>query len=290
MPEFTTPQPIALTVELPVGELRLAAGERDTTTVEVQPVDPGLRADVAAAEGTRVELSDTRLLVKVPRSRRPLSPFSRGGAVLIEIALPAGSRVVAQLAAAGAHGAGRLGECRVTVGAGDIELEHTGPAELVTGAGAVRVGRVDGPLTVRTGTGRVSAGCVGGDVSVKNSNGVVELGTVAGEARIRSANGDIAVDRAAGAVDAKTANGAVRIGAAGAGAVAQTACGGIEVGIPEGVRAWLEVSTHFGRVRNELEGAPPPGAGEPTAEVRAQTAFGDITIRRAPAVAVEAPA
>ncbi len=290
MPEFTTPQPIVLAVELPVGELRVAAGERDTTTVEVRPNDPGHRPDVTAAEETRVEFTDTRLLVKAPKSRRGLGPLSRGGAVIVDVALPAGSSLVAHLAAAGAYASGRLGDTRVTVGAGDIDLEHTGAAELVTGAGAVRVGRVDGGLTARTGTGRVSAGRIAGAATIKNSNGATELGAVTGEVRIRSANGDIVVERAGGTVDAKTANGDVRIAAAGGGAVAHTACGAIEVGIPEGVRAWLEVSTHYGRVRNELEGAPPPASGETTAEVRAQTAFGDITIRRAPAVTVEVPA
>ena len=51
----------------------------------------------------------------------------------------------------------------------------------------------------------------------------------------------------------------------------------------EGVAAWLDLKTQFGRVQSNLEAATQPEAGEDTMEVRAETAFGDITINRAPA-------
>jgi hypothetical protein len=50
----------------------------------------------------------------------------------------------------------------------------------------------------------------------------------------------------------------------------------------EGVAAWLDLKTQFGRVQSNLEAATQPQVGEDTVEVRAQTAFGDITINRAP--------
>jgi hypothetical protein len=49
------------------------------------------------------------------------------------------------------------------------------------------------------------------------------------------------------------------------------------------VAAWLDLTTAFGTVRNELDTAEPPTADQDTIEVRARTAFGDITIRRAAA-------
>ena len=58
---FETPRPVLATIGLILGELRLIAGERDTTTVEVRPSDPTNKEDVQAAEKTRVECSGDRL-------------------------------------------------------------------------------------------------------------------------------------------------------------------------------------------------------------------------------------
>jgi hypothetical protein len=54
MPTFDTPQPISVTVELGVGDLRIVASDRTDTMVEVRPSDPAKKADVTAAEQTRV--------------------------------------------------------------------------------------------------------------------------------------------------------------------------------------------------------------------------------------------
>jgi len=55
MPVFDTPEPISVTVELGVGDLRVVAGDRADTVVEVRPSDPAKKGDVTAAEQTRVE-------------------------------------------------------------------------------------------------------------------------------------------------------------------------------------------------------------------------------------------
>ena len=49
---------------------------------------------------------------------------------------------------------------------------------------------------------------------------------------------------------------------------------------PTGSPAWLDLKTQFGNVANNLDAAAQPEAGEDTVEVRARTAFGDITINR----------
>ncbi len=95
------------------------------------------------------------------------------------------------------------------------------------------------------------------------------------------ANGDIVVDRARAAVVAKTANGDVRLGNVSVGAIeAETARGRIDIGVADGVAAWLDLKTSFGNVQNKLGAAAQPAAGEDTVQVRARTAFGDITVRR----------
>ncbi len=59
-----------------------------------------------------------------------------------------------------------------------------------------------------------------------------------------------------------------------------TACGQIDIGVLDGVAAWLDLSTSFGRVNNDLEDTDRPSAEEQTTEIRAHTAAGDINIRR----------
>ena len=49
MPTFDTPEPISVTVELGVGDLRIVASDRADTMVEVRPSDAAKKADVAAA-------------------------------------------------------------------------------------------------------------------------------------------------------------------------------------------------------------------------------------------------
>src|SRR5207302_1864023 len=87
---------------------------------------------------------------------------------------------------------------------------------------------------------------------------------VTGDLRVHAANGKIVVDRAEAAVAAKTANGDVRLGEVARGAVlAETALGKIEVGIRDGVTAWLDLNTSFGRVQSDLDDADRPRRDRP---------------------------
>ena len=49
---FDTPEPISATINVVVGDVRISAGDRDTTVVEVQPSDPSNDEDRKAAEQT----------------------------------------------------------------------------------------------------------------------------------------------------------------------------------------------------------------------------------------------
>lgn len=282
MPAFETPQPIRVTVELGIGVLRLTAGDRTDTVVEVRPSDPTDDSDVKVAEETRVDYGDGELHVTAPRIRT-LDFSRRSRSVDVSIELPAGSRVQAHVQCGDIHSTGPLGECRVKTGAGHVRLGDTGPLRLDTGAGHVAVGMVAGSADITTGTGRVRLQGVDGPVTVKNSNGDTEIGDVHGEARIRSANGDITVGRVTAPVDAKTSAGTIRVGEAVAGSfVLKTGYGDVEVGIADGTAAWLDVHTGFGRVRNTLsEAGPTPATARDKAEVHARTSFGDVSIRRA---------
>jgi hypothetical protein len=281
MPTFDTPEPISVTVELSMGELRIVASERTDTVVEVRPTNSSQKGDVSAAQQTRVEFADGKLLVKGPKGWRPLSFLGGRESIDVEIALPAGSELRGDAAAATVRTSGRLGDCRFKTAAGNMYVAETGPVQLKTSAGDITVEHASGDAELTTSSGSLRIDRVDGNAVLKNSNGDTRLGEITKDLRVSSANGSIAVERAGGTVVAKTANGNVRLAEVGGGAVqVDTARGGIEVGVIDGTAAWLDLKTQFGTVRNTLDAAGKPDAGEHTVEVRASTAFGDITISR----------
>jgi hypothetical protein len=284
MPTFDTPEPISVTVELGVGDLRIVASDRTDTQVEVRPSDAAKKADVAAAEQTRVEYDGGRLLIKAPRGWRQYTFRGGGESIDVQVELPAGSHLRGETGVAALRCSGRLGECRYKTGVGDIRLDQAGPVQLRTGVGDIIVERADGDAELTTGSGSLRIDRVGGAAVVKNSNGDTWIGEVAGDLRVNAGNGRISVDQASATVAARSANGDVRLGEVAHGTVlAQTALGKVEIGIRDGVAAWLDLNTRFGNVHNDLDAAERPESGEDAVEVRARTAFGDITIHRSSA-------
>ena len=282
MPTYDTPHPITATVELVVGDLRIVAADRTDTVVEVRPSDPGSDADVRAADQTRVEYADGLLLVKTPK-QRGLGLFGKPGSVDVTVDLPARSKVQVDSGAGGVRTTGTLGAGRVKSGAGDVQVDRVegGRLSLETGAGRVDVDTVAGRADISTGSGRLQVREIDGPAVLKNSNGDSWIGLVTGDLRINAANGDIAVDRAGGDVVASTANGGITVGAVTRGTVSlKTGFGEIEVGIPAGTAAKLDVSTSFGRIRNQLESTDGPQETDETVDLRARSSYGDIVIRR----------
>jgi hypothetical protein len=277
---FQTPRPVLATIGLTVGELRLVASERDTTTVEVRPSDPSNQEDVTVAEKTRVECSGERLQVTTPRSR---SWIGRGGGGSVEIAveLPAGSSVRFTGGMADVTCEGPLDDGWFKNGIGQIRVEQAEKLSVKSGAGDIEVGRVAGVAELGTGSGDVRAGELAGSAVVKNSNGDTWVGVAGSSLRLSGANGSLAVARAEADVVAKAANGDVRVGEIVAGTVVlETAVGDVEVGIPDGTAAYLDVSASAGRIDNLLEIGTAPDKSAPRVEVRARTALGNIVIRR----------
>ncbi|MCX4471620.1 DUF4097 domain-containing protein [Micromonospora sp. NBC_01655] len=281
MPNFETPEPISVTLELGVvGDVRIAASDRTDTVVEVRPSDETDESDVRAAQQVRVDYTNGTLRVTGPKARA--FDFSRKTrSVDVSIELPSGSQVSAEMQVGDVRCAGRLGECRLKTSAGNFWLERTGPLRLDTSAGHVTADGVTGNAEISTGSGKVQIGEVEGTAVVKNSNGETAIDAVTGDLRVRAANGDIHVERAGAGVDAKTSNGSIRLGEVVRGSVVLgTAMGNLDVGIAAGTAAWLEVNTAFGHVRNLLENATRPDEADETVEVRGRTSYGDITIHR----------
>ena len=282
MPTFATPEPISVSLELGVGDIQIVASERTDTVVEVSPSDAAKKSDVTAAAEARVDYAGGKLSIKASsKGWRGWSPRGGGESIDVRIELPAGSGVRGEAGVAALRATGRVGDCRFKTGVGEIRIEAAGAAVLTTGFGDISVEEAASSAVLITRSGAVRVGRVDGAAVIKNSNGDTWVGEVTGAVRVNAANGNIVIDRARATVAAKTANGDVRVGEVAHGAVvAQTACGKVEVGVREGVAAWLDLDTHFGTVVSALDAVERPAAGEDVVEVRARSAFGDITVQR----------
>ena len=270
MPTFATPEPIAVAI------------------VDVRPLDPSKKSDVIAAENTQVTLANGELVIKAPKERRRYSVRNGTGSIAVAIDLPTRSRVRADAGLAELHTTGRLGDCRIRTGSGDVSLDEAGDVDLKSGRGDIAVARATGRVEIATGSGGVRLTRVDGSATIKNASGDTSVGDIGGDLRVSVARGAISVTRPQGAVTAKSAHGDVRVDQVQRGAVvAETGFGGVEVGLADGVAAWLDLSTGFGTVRNGLDSADAPAPGEDAVEVRARTGFGDITIRRVVAAAAQ---
>jgi hypothetical protein len=281
MPTFDSRGPISVNLEIGVGEIRMIAGDRTDTIVEVRPADPSKKGDVLAAQQTSVDYSDRSLRIKSQKGWRHYTFLSGADAIHVVVELPAGSTVASETGVGTLHASGRFGDVRHKSGAGDVQIDEAAGVSLKTGVGDVSVGRATG-CDIATGSGAVRLGTIDGPAVVKNSNGDTEIGDVGGDLRVKAANGKVSVDRAQSTVAVTTANGDIRLGEVVRGAVvAKTAYGRIDVGIREGVAAWLDLNTSFGKVQSDLDAAERPAPGEDVVELKARTAFGDVTIRRA---------
>jgi Putative adhesin len=282
MPTFDSRGPISVNVEIGVGEIRMAASDRTDTVVEVRPADPSKQGDVTAAEQTMVDYSDGALRIKSAKGWRQYS--FRGGAEAIHviIELPAGSTVAGEAGVGTLHATGRFSDFRHKSGAGDIQIDEAASVSLKTSAGDITVGRAAGHCDIATSSGGVRLGTIDGTAVVKNSNGDTEIGDITGDLRVSAANGKVGVDRAGSTVAVKAANGDIRLGEVMRGSVvASTAYGRVDVGVRQDVAAWLDLNTAFGKVHSDLDATDRPAQGEDVVELKARTAYGDVTIRRA---------
>jgi hypothetical protein len=281
MPTFDTPEPISVRLSLGfvLANVRVTASDRTDTTVDVSPADPSSNADVKIVEQTRIDYADGRLTVRAPRLG---ALFGRTGSVDLTIALPTGSQLHGETGMGEFQCEGRLGECRLKTGYGEIRLDAAGTVDLHSASGDITVDRAAGGAEITASNGAVNIRRIDGSATVKNSNGTTWIGEVTGDLRVNGANGGVTVDRAHAGVTVKTANGSVRIGEVARGAVTlETAAGSLEVGIRVGAAAWLDLNTVAGRVRNELAAAAGPDDANETVEVRARTYVGDVIVRRA---------
>ncbi len=265
---FDTPGPLALTIEIPAGEVVLEAVPGGRTELELEGLDAESRR---LLDEVRVELRDSgaghELLVQAPKRTTWGFSFGRSGYTL-RVRCPEGATVRVRTKSADVAGHGRLGSADVATASGDVALEQ-----------------VDGDAQVKTASGDVEIGRVSGRATAHSASGDIELGSVRGRLAANTVSGDLSVADAGADVTVNTVSGDLELDAVREGAVqAQSVSGDVAIGVRRGSRVYLDCNTLSGDTSSELELSGEPVAEEgPLVELRAKTVSGDIRIVRAPA-------
>ena len=280
MPTFATPTPIDLAINLQVGAVNIVAGDRADTVVTVAPTNPAKAVDRRGADETTVDFDGQRLTIVGPKPR--LSWIGPTESVDITIALPAGSRLTAELAVGGLRSVGPLGATRVKSSMGPVDIDGAGDLSLRAGHGNATVGTVGGAGEITADHGQIRVGSIAGDAILKASHGSITVGESGGDLDAKLSYGDLEVATARASVTAKTAYGSIALRQVSGGSVqVESGFGQVTIGVQPGVAAWLDLSSKSGHVRNELAGDSAPATAEQTVSVRARTQFGNINIERA---------
>jgi hypothetical protein len=282
MPTFSTPTPIDLAVNLPVGRIDVIASDRADTVVTVSPSSSARTVDLRGVAATRVALDGQRLTVIGPKPRISWIGPGPSDSVDVRVELPTASRLTAEIAVGSVTTSGRLGATRIKGATGMVTLGETGDLWLRAAHGGATVDTVDGSADVTSAYGAIRIGSVGGDALLKSSYGGIEIGRAGGDVQASLSYGDLEIAAALASVTAKTAFGSIHLGEVSSGSLQlESGFGQITVGVRAGVPAWLDVSSKDGRVHNGLASDAAPDPAEQTVAVRARTGSGDITIHRA---------
>ncbi|OZC75263.1 hypothetical protein CH251_10885 [Rhodococcus sp. 06-462-5] len=278
MPEFATPTPIDLAIDLQVGSIDVVASERADTVVTVTPTNPSKAVDRKGAENTKVDFDGERLTVIGPKAR--ISFFGPTESVEVKVELPQGSRLTAEVAAGSLRTVGDLGAVRIKSSMGPVEVETAEDLWVRAGHGNATVGTALGSIDITADHGQIRLGTVVGDAAVKASHGSIMVRESGSDLDAKLSYGDLDVEKSLGGVSAKTAYGSITLHEVTSGAIeVESGYGQVTVGVRRGVPAWLDLSSKDGHVRNELTPEGAPDETEESVTIRARTRYGDIAIR-----------
>ena len=278
MHTFETPGATTIVVRTSAGQVNVAAGDTDRTTVELTPLNAAGEEAIAQAV---VEQSRHTVVVHLPKLRSGM--LRQGPSVQVDITCPHGVSLDLKADSADLRATGQFQEASCSTGSGSIDVEDvTGSARLRSGSGTVTAGEVTEALSVSTGSGDVNVERSLGSGNVKVGSGDISVGELAGELVTKTGSGDVEIGRLGGRLVTKTGSGGLTVRRASSGAVhAAGASGSITVGVEEGTAAWLDVSTVSGRVSQELGESPAPTNDQNRVEITAHTVSGNLRIHRA---------
>lgn len=261
---FPIPDSIKLNVRMGYGSIRVTTADR-LTEATVTMTARSDRSDVV--DRTTVDLHGDTLVVTSPRQGGIFEMFGRGrDAIDIEVVVPTDTPVNLSCVSADITVEGRCGRADIAAGAAQIGIDEVaGDLRLRYGSGTCTVGPVRGSVQVKSGSGTATFGEIGGSLASACGSGSLEVAAVRGQIRSRAGSGRATVRAAYGDVDLGSGSGELAIG------------------LPEGVRARLDVTTGSGRVDSELPITDSPSGTGTKITVRARTGSGDIRLFRASA-------
>lgn len=278
MDTFDTPRPVQLVVVNGAGMLTVDAVDTTETTVSLTPQDS--QAEKLIGEAVVVQRGDA-VVVRLPRGRG--GPFRGAHAkVAIDVRVPTGSSLKTELDSSDLRTSGALDTLSAKLGSGDATVDTvTGDARIDTGSGDVRIERCDGSLKWASGSGDLTAGEVGARATTRCGSGDVAIERAGGSVSSGSGSGDITIGSSDGDVVAKSGSGDVQVGHAHTGEIGvTTASGDVEVSVVDGTAVWLDLNTHSGEVRSNLQAIEYPEDSERQLRLRVKTASGDISVAR----------
>jgi hypothetical protein len=278
MPTYATPGPVSVRIDLPLGETRIIASDRDTTVVDILGDNDAIQCELSGNQLTVSTTADRGRVFGWGLGMLGLGPGS-GATVTVEV--PTGSDLHATIRHGSLSTQGRLGTCQVRTDYGDIHLDEAGPVEIRSRHADISVEHATADLEITTSSGDVRIGTVEGSASITDNDSDITLTEARGPLQLRGSHGDMAIDRLYADLLARNAYGSVRVTelVEGTSDIATT-YGEVEIGIAEGTAAWLDVRSDTGTVRNRLDEHPGPDDFDHTAEVRARTRDGDVLIHR----------
>lgn len=207
MPTFTTPGPIAATVEVAGAEVRVNATDRSDTVVVVEPLDPSSRKDVKVVENLKVAFAEGKLSVETKTAG------DKKGSVAITIELPTGSSLVTYLAYSTVQARGTFGASEVHMASGQVRLDRVEALRASISSGDLSVARVAGDVDLSSGAGDIDIERADGSVTAETGGGSLRIGRMTnGRARLRNGSGNIEVgisEGSAASIDVDSERGAV---------------------------------------------------------------------------------
>ena len=287
MPTFDTPEPISVTVELVVGDVRITASDRTDTVVEVRPSDAADEADVDAPPSRPGSSTPTaRCSSRAPKAAQRSASSASTGSVDVTIELP--DRLAACTAtprSAAFRCDGRLGECRLKTGAATsastrpAPLRPAAPAPATSPSTASPATPRSPPAPARSASAASTAPPWSRTPTATPGSATV-TGDAAGATRPTATSPSTAPAPASPPRPPTATSASARSPAARSSL--ETATARLEVGVRRRHRR-LARPAHPASAACATSSTPPtaPGATEETVEVRARTSYGDIIIRRA---------
>ncbi len=281
--EFEAAGPIEIDVAVGAGRIEVRLSDRSGVRVTVRHDEdaadqwiPGLsgllnwvngqfgaateNAPDDAVRQTRIDLTGSRLVVRTPK---PLP--MRGVPLAIVVEAPNGSHVESKSGSASLVTTGSAGRLNVISGTGDVSVDRAdGVASVNSGSAAVRLGPMMGGVRVKSGSGDIEVSSVGGHSALFTGSGDVWLGAVQSDVMVRTGTGDITVaDAACGAIELVTGSGELR------------------VAVRSGTAAMVDLVSHAGQARSELDVSNTPPSKEAKLTVRGRTGSGNAVITTA---------